>query len=527
MPWFDLPIPQAQTNADFADAEGARAWLAGQSQAVPARSQQLLAEQLERLAAMPVAPFARATILEVLRKAAVTAHDAGRRKYAFQPRPLAGEADLLFVGSGRMWSAFAANYLRCIEEFANEPAPDALRVGTAAHRAMVTLRLLVEDHYLAGRTVPGVLWKTTHRLLQVTHTLKLGDTGYADPEFRDPSESTLNAQYAILALTTLCDPYRLAAPQFAVLQRALFRWRNLVVFAPEPGSDERQRWLPLALLPELPAAIDAASPQWMEISGVRAKLRRRIKALDDGETPEALQLGRDLSARACRDFLGLVINQLRKLRPESDGVTSGTVRLATGTDDCYALLAGRSLAPETPLSATSARVSHEQIAIFGQTASAAKSAPVLPGEAWTLLRETMEAEELRRPADGPGKSRLLPGQLVAVGGPDAPPHVATLGSITRVEVESDGALRIAIRRFAGQPQALEGRSASAAGPLSFPLFLLPAVAALQQEASIILPSGFAIRLRQAIRVDGRAEGIALGHLVERGNDFERYSFTTA
>lgn len=521
MPLFDLQAPREGSSPAFATADAARTWLATQSQAVPLRILQTLGEQLDALLAAPHDGMTRATIVEALRNAALTAHDAARRKFAFQPRPLTGEAGSLFIASRRVGLLIAANYLRCVEEFAAQTPTDAVKLGTAAHRAMLTLRLLCEDFFLAGQEVPQGIWSNVQRLLAVAKANRVDTLDIVDPEVRDPSTTTLAAQYAVLMLTALSDPYRLNAAQFAVLLRALFRWRDLTRTSGEPDSSPKGRWLSLATL-----GGGAGISGWFEISAVRAKIKGRIKALDEGESPESLQLGRDLSARGCRDFLDSVLDALRARRTDaSETSTSGTVRVAAGFDESFVLLGGKSAdSGSAAKSVAASRVANERMAIFGDpSAAAATSEPIHAGEAWQLVKESVEAETLYRPADAPGNSRVLTGQLIAVGGSAG--HSATLGVITRAMVDADGGLQIGVRRFPGQPTALNATSASNAAPMAFPLLMLPEVAALQVAPSVILPSGTAIRLRQAIRANGHPSLIQLGNLLERGNDFERYALS--
>ena len=522
MPLFDLQAPREGSSPAFATADAARTWLATQSQSVPLRILQALGEQLEGLFGASHDGMARATIIEALRNAALTAHEGARRKFAFQPRPLTGEAGALFVAARRVDQLIAANYLRCVEEFSAQTPTDSVKLATAAHRAMLTLRLLCEDYFLAGQEVPSGIWNNVQRLLAVARAHRVDALDIVDPEVRDPSTTTIAAQHAVLALTALSDPYRLNAAQFAVLQRALFRWRDLPRADNEPDGTPKSRWLSLTTVGG--ETLDA--PQWMEVAAVRAKLKGRIKALDEGETPESLQLGRDLSARGCRDFLDSVLDALRPRRSEgSQAAASGTLRVAAGFDESFVLLGGKAADQGgAPKSVAASRVANERMAIFGDpSAATAPTEPPLAGEAWQLVKESVEAEVLYRPADAPGNSRVLTGQLVAIGGTAG--HTATLGVITRAMVDADGGLQIGVRRFPGQPTALSATSASNAAPMAFPLLLLPEIAALQVAASVILPSGTAIRLRQAIRAHGHPSPIQLGNLLERGNDFERYALS--
>jgi hypothetical protein len=520
MAWFDLLSQAPESAPAFQTAEAARKWLGGQSQTVPARMLAALGEQFEALAASPaIAPFELAHILESLRPAAITAHTGAVKRYSFQPRPLAGEAAALFAGAIRMWRALAAGYLACVERFGTAGQRDPAAIGAAAHRAMVTLRLCLDDHYLGGVEPSIRIWKNTHRLLQVAHALGVADLPLADPEFRDPAETTVAEQYAIVALSAMSDPWSLSEPEFTVMRRAYLRWRNLVVLAATPSEAAKSRWLTLEDLPALPPPLSPQTPQWIEISGVRTKIRHRLRALDEGETPEALQLGRDLSARACREMLEKLLDRLKPLKTKAAAPRdrSDSVRLAASIDDCFELIAGRPLKKEGPVSAESNRLTHDRIAIFGSAEASAPRAPDRVGEVWALVGETLEQEDLQRAADT-GALRLLPGHLLAI----ATGHGSILGVADRVVVDREQHVQLRVRRFPGQPQAYPARSAGAGGPLNFVLFVLPAVEAVGAPASLVLPSGFAIRIKQAIFCDGGPGPLHLGALIERGQNFERY-----
>lgn len=530
MAWFDLQSQAPGGTAAFDNAEAAKAWLSGQSQTVPARMQLVLAEQFEAIVAAPLPANELARILETLRNAAHTAHTGAAKRYSFQARPLAGEAAALFTGSVRMWRALAVGYLTCLERLGSAAERDPVSVATAAHRAMVTLRLCLEDHYLAGVEPSVRIWKNVHRLHQIADALHVSEVALADPEFPEPAETTLAEHYCVIALTAFADPYSLTDSEFTVLRRAFTRWRNLVMFSSNRDDGPKARWLRLDELPALPPPPSPQTPQWLEISGVRTKIRHRLRALDEGQAPEDLHFGRDLSARGCKELLDKLLPRLRPSsgKPTIPSDRSDKVKLASNTDDCFELIAGRPLKLDAPLSTDSNRIAHDRMAIFGiadkanATTSSQFRGATLPnaGEVWTLVGETIDLEDMVRPA-GDCNARLLPGHLLTIG---VAGGGAILGVADRVMVDRDQVLHLRVRRFPGQPQAFPARSAGTGGPINFVIYLLPAVEAVNAPASYVLPSGIAIRIKQAIFCEGGGPGpLYLGELLERGENFERYS----
>ena len=521
MAWFDLQSHAPQHAPAFDSAEGAKTWLGSESQTVPPRMQIALAEQFEALAGGGLAPTELARVLGTLRSAAHTAHTGALKRYNFQPRPLAGEASALFAGSVRMWRALATCYLLCVERFGTAADRDPEMIVAAAHRAMVTLRLCLDDHYRAGVEPSVRIWKNTHRLLHIADAMQVAEVAVSDPEFREPADTTLAEQYCIIALTAIADPYNLTDSEFTVMQRAFMRWRNLAVFSPTRDNEPKTRWLNLNELPALPPPPSPQSPQWLEISAVRTKIRHRLRALDEGQTPEELHFGRDLSARGCREFLEKLVDRLRPAsgKPSIPADRNDKVKVAANNEDCFELIAGRPLKLDAPMSTDSNRVAHDRIAIFGTAEQAGGPKLSRAGELWTLIGETIDLEDLVRPA-GEGDARLLPGHLLTIGTGGGG---AILGVADRVQVDRDQHLHLRVRRFPGQPQAFPARSAGTGGPINFVMYLLPAVEAVNAPASFVLPSGIAIRIKQAIFCEAGGPGpLYLGELIERGENFERY-----
>lgn len=526
--WFErTPPSSAMPTPAFSDAASAQAWLLKQPQTMPARLQAAIAEQIECLHFQALSGNTRASILESLRNAAVIARDATRRKFAFQPRPLTAEAAEAFAASVRAWEAFACGYGLCLESFAAEPVINRKLAANATHRAMITERLAIEDYFVAGVEVPTAIWRRLNRLLQVAHTLEIAAVDIADPEFRDPAETSAGDQYILAALLSLADPYRLTASQYTVLHRAYSRWLGHAAVAPTRDEEPKHRWIPLSLIAELPAAIDERSPEWLEVHLVRRKLRKRIESLDTGESPESLHLGRDLSAASCRDLLRSALEHLRAAYhdvAESLSPVGGVCRLASGPAACFELLTGKPFrSDDAAMRSMSSRVMHDRIAIFGaseRVEAVEKQAVKVGGELWRLDAESADATEISRPGEIAG-ARMLPGQITLLVDERTSSSIAV---VMRAWTCADGNFRARLRRLPGKPEALIAHAIDKLNEPPFPAFLLPAVASLQVPASLILPSGISMRLRLGLEVrDETRRQIRLGDLIERGSDFERFT----
>lgn len=530
MNWFELPAPDPALPAPaFADVDSARRWLSSQPQAMPARLQLALTEQFERLAPAALPPRERAALVETLRNPAITTQDNMRRKFAFAARPLTAEAMSTFTASVRLWDALAACYLRCVEDFAEIPCTGDVRqlLATAAHRAMVTCRLALEDHFVAGIEAPAALWPRLHRLLQVASQLGIADLPMIDPEYRDPAKSSLLEQYVLAALIALADPYRWGSAHFSVARRALSRWNGMVPLAAESNSDPKLRWVPLSTFGELPAVLGENSPAWLEVHMVRRKLRKRIESLNAGDSPETLHLGRDLNAASCRDLLASILDRLRAAYSEGRPLqvpVDTDCELAVGPAGCFQLLTNRSFSGSShTLNAASSRILHDRIAIFGsaERVDGIEKVEAAEGEPWRLNAESVDVAVLSRAAGGNG-TRMLPGQLVVFRDPRS---TASLAVVTRAWTRRDGRSEIALRRLPGKPAAMTGSAVDLLNEPAFPVFFLPAVPAVASAASLLIPTGIAPRLKKGL--EARSDEYVrcrLDKLIERGADFERYLY---
>jgi hypothetical protein len=90
-------------------------------------------------------------------------------------------------------------------------------------------------------------------------------------------------------------------------------------------------------------------------------------------------------------------------------------------------------------------------------------------------------------------------------------------------------LQVGIYLFPGQPVpvALRGSGLAAAGEKYRQSFLLPAVAAIEQEATVVMPIGtFKLGKTVEVFVD-QPRRLRLTRLVERGADYERAGYEPA
>ncbi|HEX6735057.1 MAG TPA: hypothetical protein VF096_09605, partial [Azonexus sp.] len=438
MHWLTLPDPRKNIVPAFQDVAGARAWLAQQPQAHPSQTLAALAMQVEAIDASAVAPALAIELLGLLRTAAVPLQDAIEPRYTRKALPLPEDDFRAFELAARFWLRLGVAYLRRHDELA--PAER----GLALNRAACALRLAAYCHFLAAYECPQAINRLLFGTLAQASRDGLLEQALPDRDFPHLGDSTVAGHLAWAFLLRLVDPYRLTGAQLTVANRAISRWRELAPFRAAPDDDPAARELDLA--PLYGGALPAEVPRWLGIRSVDRKLRRRLESLRQGEAPEALKLGRELSGDACIRLLEELRHSLGAHEHEPS-TEIGEIALAFGGEDAYALLRGEYLNPAANLGSGGA-LAHQRMALFGfdrlsQMPTAVKRIQVAT-ESWTLLDGMVI-----RPAAGPDSVRRISPCLVAASHHGRP----QLGVLFGLQVGTDNVLSGGLHWYDGAIEA--------------------------------------------------------------------------
>jgi len=509
MHWLTLPEPRKNIALAFHDLSSAKTWLAGQPQAQPMHMLAAISLQIEAIEASSLPPALAVELLNLMRKAAVPAQEAIEPHYIRKALPLLDDDQRTFDVAQRLWRRLGIAYLRQAEHCTPTEKPFVL------HRAACAIRMTEYCHFLAARECPAILDQILFAILGLAHDDASLKEVLPDPDFPHLGDMSIAGHLAWAFLLRLTDPYRLSAAQLAVANRAISRWRELAVFQSLPDDDPRGHSVDLG--PLFGGAFPEGVPRWLEVRKVTRKIAQRIAALKEGESPEALKLGRELSPTACIRLLGTIEVSLEShTQPRTSEI--GEIELAFGAEYAYAAFTGEMIAPSGSLDVSSATLAHQRTAIFGfdQVSSLATAVKKLnvPGENWLLV----DGKAIR-PADRKGARRQSP-CLIASSSFGAP----RLGVMVGLQSIPGGALAADLEWYEQRIEA--GRLARPAVPgqavAVIPVFLLQN----GRDCSLIVPSVAAIRLDTGVTL----EGTSVSHLVptevlERGVNFVRYAIT--
>lgn len=536
---FGLPPAGTDHPPDFTDAAHCRKWLEGVPLNNPPQAQVQFLRQLHLLNRTTMAAAARIEILEVLHPGVLFVQEASVKRFAGKPLPLAAAEEASYEASQNLWQALADGYLRCIETWSAEPRADAGRKALAAQRALAALGAKLLDIYRGGRQPAGPYWRLLHAVFRSAEEMKVTGVGVEEVEGKGASTTPM-AAYAAPLLLHLASPHELGARQLAWLVRWTRRWSGKIVVGNAMPADPKA----------VPSCVDLASDQpagympragdgarWLDPTELRRSLKARLVRLDKGESPAALQLGEDCTQPACGELLNQVylrwcrggLGRRQDRRPATGGC-----EFVCDVPAIHYYLSGRKPFKQPGMAGNDLlRIEREEIATFGRISTRREeNFSIQQGfeleswqilEDWSLLNESATGVRIARSLRQPGH-RLAAGQLVAVRPSDA--RALLLGVARWVMAGGDGMLHSGIQFFAGQaePAALRSTGLTAVREPYRPGFLLPAISALGQPQTVILPAGW-FRVEGLVEVfTDRARQVRLVRLLDRGADFERAEY---
>ncbi len=503
-----LPEPPDATTPAFTDPATAQTWLAGIAAKPAQDALAAILEQIEAIDGGTLSPPQAIALLNLLRSAAIPRQAIAEGLFTRKALPMLAHEEHSFTIAQQLWTRLGIAYLRLVPQCT--PANRCLPL----HRAASAFRLAQYCHFLAARTCPPLLDQMLFSVLASAEVNGVLRKPIADPDFPQYGKGSVAGQLAWAFLLRTIDPYHLAAPQLQVANRAFSRWRELVTFEVTPGEAKGHYILDLSRIfgGELPAP----TPRYLHIRVVAHKLAQRIQALQAGESPETLKLGRTLSASAATRLLKDIEHHLHP-RPVAAAREHGTVELVFGGDNAYALLNNQTLNSIDTQGAADRSLSYQRMALFGfepvrQMPTEVTKKLSLPSEHWTL------ADGMATRPAGNGAPRLLAPCLIAAEIGGAP----RLGILSSLQSGGDGALAAHLTWHA---EAVEAGTLKRLAPRGNRLVRVPAFLLHERETwSLIVPADAGARLGVAVDLTGTSiEQVIPAEIVERGADFVHYA----
>ncbi|MBY0341010.1 MAG: hypothetical protein K2Q19_07575 [Rhodocyclaceae bacterium] len=523
---------QPGANPAFMTAEECRTWLAAQPLASTVQMQSQLQRQLGLLNRTPMPAAERLPILEALREQLYRTQEECQARFARRPIPLALPEQAAFDSSQATWRVFADGYIRCLESLLAGELAVQSKAAQIIERILSTLVDLQTDIYRSSSVPPAEHWRQLHQCIEVAEELGVTIEQVKDRLRNPDAPVSIEATYAEAFLLHSASPYELGQRQMAWVVRWARRWSSKVSLhaasTAEPG-------------PAAPffVAIDRSMPathkppgegkvRMLDTAGLRRSLKKRLLGLSKGESPASLQLGDDCTQPATEQLLTRVYGRWCKdIMPRKHERRPGTGNCVVhcGTENAHRVfLDGKPFQLPGVADMDKLRREREQMATLGRPVEATllTNEGASEAEDWRIVDESASGMRLLRNS---GRARIAVGMLLTlqVTGVVKP----MLATVRWAVVNGEGQLEMGVQMIPGQAEALAvgGRQGGAKAVSYVRALLLPAVAALKEGSSLILPSGWFEVGRILELHDGKVRNIRLGQPLERGRDFDRVTFT--
>jgi len=521
----------------FNDAASCTKWLSQLQLTNLTLAHATLRAQVEELSRCPMRGKDRLQILEVLRESVATVQADSIKKMFGKKLPLADEELVLLITISDLWKFMFIGYLRCWQSLDAGDSSLAAETALLAHRCMLYCGLQIGEFLRMGYEPDAESWQRLHTVYAHIENRGLQREAVSDRFNRTGQAVSCRTLYVKTLLLHRIRLLGLTRNQWHLIDRWFDQWGD--TYTVEPGCTmSREDAPPLAVdlsgtrgLVPVQRATSAASMRYMAMVPFSKLIRVKTILLQQGQSPQQLELGDELNSKDCIDLLNRLHACLCERHSEAlaDEPRDGpSLRLCSGLESIYAHIAHKPFKFPGSVS-ISEKEAHKQIETFGRLLDDTDRHNLAHlgflDDEWTVEDDgLLNARLLRKTAS---HERLGLNQLVCVHKQDAKNF--KLGVVTLLNVTRGGQLYIGLRYLPGNPQAVI-ISGSASGNIlsgAAAALLLPEMPNLRIPASLVIPRDWFSTGRR-LELDlpqHRNQSVTLGISVDKGNDFERVSFS--
>ncbi len=524
----------------FKDAAACTKWLSQLQLTNLNLAQSNLRKQLDELNRCPLRATDRLQILETLRETVSLVQTDFAKKLSGKKLPLTTEELTLLLALSSLWQSMLTGYLRCLQTVA---AGDK-HLAQLCQRSLLYASLQIEDFVRAGCEPAGKNWQQLHAIYAHVESLGVHTEPVRDERYQSGLPVSCRTLYAKTLLMHRARLLGLTRHQWNIAERWLCLWGEAISIDTRCSVSKGDA-PPLAVdlagtqpLQSIQHARNADSMRFLPMVPLSKLIRVKTILLQQGNTPQQVELGGELSSRDCVELLNRLHAWWCEQREDSLADTprpAASLHLCIGLEQIYAQIAQKPF--KVPKEASQAKQDvQRQIETFGRVlnGTGASTGRHEAGELGFVPEEWLVEEDsllrgrlLRLSTTG---ERFAPNYIVSVFPPNTANH--KLGITELVHVNHRGQLYVSMRYLPGLPQAVIANG-KAEGELlksgSAAAMLLPAMDKLRIPASLVLPRDWfqAGRTLELSMPDQSKQKVTLGFSVEKGADYERVSFKPA
>ena len=521
----------------FKDAASCAKWLSQLQLTNLNLAQGTLRAQLDEFNRYPLRGKERLQTLETLRETVSTVQADFAKKLAGKKLPLADEEFKSLISLTSLWQSMLNGYLRCLQSAAHGDSSLSSETALLIQRCLLYCGQLIAEFLHVGCEPDGRSWQRLHAIYAHAEKEGLQLEPIKDKYNRSGLALSCRTVYSKILLLHRARLLGLRRGQWHIVGQWLDHWGDSFTIEPR-CSMSRGDAPPLAVdlagtrgFIAIQRATADPTMRFMAMVPLSKQIRVKTILLQQGQSPQQLELGEEQSSKECIELLNRLHGAWCEQRHESladEPRDAPPAQMCMELESIYAHIARKPF--KMPGTAGIAdKEAQRQIETFGRVLDETDRINLAQlgflAEDWLIEEDgLLHARLLRRSTSG---SRLGLNQIVCVHKPnDASFRV---GVTTLVSVARSGQLYIGVRYLPGVPQAAIVRGSSSGNLLSgaAAALALPEIPNLRIPPSILMPRDWfqSGRPLELALHEKEKLSVTLGISVEKGNDFERVSYT--
>ena len=522
----------------FADARSCKEWLNALPLTNIPQAQTLVLEALRTLNGAEFDGIERLKCLELMRDKIAFLQGEQRSRYFGKSLPLSANDSNAWNTGRALLEEMEAGYRNCVTEAQAGAGELPQHAALIEQRVIRYIGAQMLFHAIVYRRFDPQLWNRLHRQFADAEAAGVADERVKDSLESDDGGSTVMEAYAQVVLIQAAYLSELTAPQMDFVEALLRMWiRKVQVRKDALAGAARPALFALAVdldkpIGARPLLADDLKPNHriLDVEQLSLSMRKRIHGLKRDEDPVSLGLPAESGGL---DPLRQLV-RLHRLwcegappRPAAKVPEEKTASLAFGVGEIHFFITGGKVFEQPDKSRELTRQEKQDIEVFGKIRESTQTMMVsdynFSLEPWGVMDEMLGAWRLQRP---PTASKgVAIGRLVAMRLGDSASFF--LGAVSALAQETDGRVVITVTLFPGRPEPIAARAGDArnrANPKWAEAFRLPAIDKLKVPASLVVASGVASRGRGVEIWDDGAKEATVYELLERGTDFDRFTY---